>query len=133
MEPVKVVLRYIEGRVLKGFTQNFFPGKDRFHLFSIEKPSGPPTEVFLKDLKAVFVVKTFRGKPGHEEQKNFKEAEKTFGRKVEVVFRDGEIMVGSTLSYDLKKKGFFIFPADSHSNNLKIFLVSSAVKYVRQV
>ena len=33
MEPTKVVARYIDGRVIKGFTQDFFPNKDSFHLF----------------------------------------------------------------------------------------------------
>jgi len=132
MEPIKVVLRYIDGKVLKGYTQNFYPNKDRFHLFSVDRPSEVPIEVSLRDLKALFIVRDFAGDPSYEEQKNFPPGEKTFGRRVEVTFEDGEIMVGSTLGYDLKRKGFFIYPADPKSNNIRAFVLSSAVRRVRQ-
>ena len=34
MEPIKVVVHYINGEVIKGSTRDFFPNKDLFHLFS---------------------------------------------------------------------------------------------------
>ncbi len=34
------------------------------------------------------------------------------GRKVKVLFKDGEVLVGSTMGYDIKRLGFFLFPAD---------------------
>jgi hypothetical protein len=133
MEPIKVVLRYIDGRVLKGFTQNFYPNKDRFHLFPADKSSDLPKEVFIRDLKALFIVRDFIGDPSYDEQKNFSAGEKTLGRRVEVTFQDGEIIVGSTLGYDQKRNGFFIYPADPKSNNIKAYLISSAIKMVRQI
>jgi len=133
MEPIKVVLRYIDGRVLKGFTQNFYPNKDRFHLFPADKSSDLAKEVLLRELKALFIVRDFIGDPSYDEQKNFSAGEKTFGRKVEVTFLDGEIIVGSTLGYDLKRNGFFIFPVDPKSNNIRAFVMSSAIKIVRQI
>ena len=133
METVKVVLRYNDGRVLKGFTQNFYPNKDRFHLFPADKSSDVPKEVFLRELKALFIVRDFIGDPSHDEQKSFPSGEKTFGRRVEIAFQDGEIMVGSTLGYDLKRNGFFIFPADPKSNNIRAFVMSSAIRIVRQI
>ena len=132
METIKVVVRYKDGKVLKGVTQNFFPNKDRFHLFLAEKPSDPPKEIFIRDLKAVFVVRDFGGNPDYKERKEFSGGEKVFGTKIEVAFQDGEVLVGSTLGYDLKRQGFFIFPADPQSNNLRAFVVSSAVKHVGQ-
>ena len=133
METIKVVVRYRDGRLLKGITQNFFPNKDRFHIFLADKPSGPPTEVFIRDLKAVFVVRDFGGNPEYKERKEFGGGEKVFGTKIEVTFLDGEVLVGSTMGYDLKRQGFFIFPADPQSNNLRAFVVSVAVKHVRQM
>ena len=38
---------------------------------------------------------------------------------------DGEVLVGSTLGYDPKRQGFFIFPADPKSNNVRVYIVSS--------
>jgi hypothetical protein len=133
METVKVVVRYKDGNILKGVTQNFFPNKDRFHLFLSDKPSGPPAEVLIKDLKAVFIVRDFGGNPEYKERKDFAAGGKTVGTKVEITFQDGEVFVGSTLGYDLKRQGFFVFPADPQSNNLRAFVVSGAIKNVRQL
>jgi Family of unknown function (DUF6982) len=131
MEPVKVVARYIDGRRVKGFSQDFFPNKDRFHIYSADKPPGEATEVLVKELKAVFFVKDFTGNPIYDERKEYKEGEKSQGRKMEVIFRDGEVLVGTTLGYDPSRPGFFIFPADPKSNNIRVFVVSTAVKKVR--
>jgi hypothetical protein len=131
MEPVKVVARYIDGKRVKGFSQDFFPHKDRFHIYQAAKPSGEATEVIVKELKAVFFVKDFAGNPMHEERKEYKEGEKPQGRKVEVTFKDGEALVGTTLGYDPSRPGFFIFPADPKSNNVRVFVISTAVKKVR--
>jgi hypothetical protein len=52
---------------------------------------------------------------------------------LEITFCDGEVMVGTTLGYDRNRPGFFIFPADPQSNNVRVFVISSAVKKVRQL
>ena len=131
MEPTKVVVRYRDGRVIKGFTQDFLPNKDSFHLFQAEKGSGEAVEVSVKALKAVFLVRDFKGNAFYEERKLYTKEEKPSGRKVEVTFTDGEVLVGSTLGYDPKRQGFFVFPVDPKSNNVRIYAVSSAVKQVR--
>lgn len=131
MEPIKIVARYVNGQIMKGFTHDFFPHKDCFHLFPAGNPNGEAVEVFIKELKAVFVVRDFTGNYQYDERKKYLEGEKPTGRKVEVTFTDGEVLVGSTLGYDLKRPGFFLFPADPHSNNIRVFAVSSAVKKVR--
>lgn len=84
-----------------------------------------------KNLKAILIVRDFVGDPLYEDRKKYVEGEKPSGRKVEVTFVDGEVLVGSTLGYDPKRQGFFVFPADSRSNNIRVYAVSSAVKKVR--
>ena len=133
MELTKIVLRFRDGSVLKGFTQNFFPRKDRFHLMPAERPSGLPIEVSTKELKAIFVVRDFVGNSRYAERKKYLGEEKPNGLKIEVTFMDGEVLVGSTLGYDLSRLGFFVFPADPNSNNIRIFVVSSGVKSVRRL
>jgi hypothetical protein len=132
-ERIKVVVRYAIGRVLKGYTQDFFPNKDRFHLFPTNEPGALAVDVFLKDLKAIFLVRDFAGDPRYVERKKYINGEKPSGRKLEVTFLDGESVVGSTLGYDRNRPGFFILPADPKSNNIRIFVVASAVKQVRQL
>jgi len=131
MEKVKIVIRYSDGRVIKGFTQDFFPTKELFHLTPLDNPSGGSIEVSMKDLKAIFMVVDFVGHPQYRERKKYVEGEKPSGRKVEVTFIDGEVLVGSTLGYDPKRQGFFIFPADPKSNNIRVYVVSSCVEKVR--
>ena len=131
MEKVKVVVRYSDGRLIKGFTEDFFPNKERFHLMPADNPSGGAIEVSIKDLKAIFMVRDFVGDPLYKERKKYMEGEKPSGKKVEVTFTDGEVLVGSTLGYDPKRQGFFIFPADPKSNNIRVYVVSFAARKVR--
>jgi hypothetical protein len=131
MEKVKVVVRYSDGKLIKGFTQDFFPSKERFHLIPAEKTSGGAIEVSMKDLKAIFMVRDFIGDFQYKERKKYIEGEKPSGKKVEVTFIDGEVVVGSTLGYNPKRQGFFIFPADPKSNNIRVYVVSSFVEKVR--
>jgi len=44
---------------------------------------------------------------------------------------DGERLIGYTLGYDPRRPGFFLFPADPRSNNLRIIVVSAAVSAVQ--
>jgi hypothetical protein len=131
MERLKVVVGYSNGKVIKGFTEDFFPNKERFHLFPADIPSGGAIEVSMNDLKAIFMVRDFIGDPLYKERKKYIEGEKPSGRKVEVTFIDGEVLVGSTLGYDPKRQGFFIFPADPKGNNIRAYVVASAVEKVR--
>jgi hypothetical protein len=131
MEKVKVVVRYSDGRLFRGFTEDFFPNKERFHLIPANNPPGGAIEVSMKDLKAIFMVRDFIGDSLYKERKKYIEGEKPSGKKVEVTFIDGEVLVGSTLGYDPKRQGFFIFPADPKSNNIRVYVVSSVVEKVR--
>jgi hypothetical protein len=134
MEPIKVVARYANGTVIKGFTQDFFPNKDRFHVIPADRRPGETIEVFMNRLKAVFTVRDFQGDPYYNEQKAFVKGESASGLKLEVTFSDGEVLVGSALlGYDPKRLGNFLVPADQMSNNTRVFAVSSAVKSVRQL
>jgi len=131
MEPNKVIIRYTIGRIIKGFTQDFFPNKDRFRVHFPDNPLAEPAEVLIRDLKAVFFVRDFEGNPQYNERKKFLPGEKPYGRKVEVTFKDGEVLTGSTVGYEENRPGFFIVPVDPQSNNTRIFAVSQAVEKVR--
>ena len=132
-ERLKFVVRYLDGRVLKGYTQDFYPNRERFHLYLSDNPDAAGVDVSLKDLKAIFLVRDLAGDPRYAEAKKFVNGEKSLGQKIEVTFLDGESVVGSTLGYDRNRPGFFILPADPKSNNIRIFVVASSVKRIRQL
>ena len=85
----------------------------------------------MSDLKAVVFVRDFARDDVFNEQKKFVEGEQPPGRKVEVTFADGQVLVGTTMGYDAQRPGFFFIPADPHSNTLRVFAVSAALSNVR--
>jgi hypothetical protein len=132
MDPVKIVIRFADGRIEKGYSQDFFPNKPAFHLFeNLSKGAANHKEIRVADLKAVFFVKTFAGNPDYKERKRFVEGDPAQGRKAEVDFLDGEVLQGSVLGYDPKGPGFFLFPSDPESNNQRVFVINSAVNKFR--
>jgi hypothetical protein len=132
MDQVKIVVRYRDGRILKGYTQNFLPNKPSFHVHPHD-PGRPREmmEVALEYLKAVFFVKDFSGNSAYQEKKSLPPGKMLQGRTVGVRFKDGEQLVGSCMGYDPKRIGFFLTPLDADVNNLRIFVVSKAVEEVR--
>jgi hypothetical protein len=132
LDPSKIVARYRDGRTLKGTSQNFFPNKPVFHV-KRHGGTGPGdvVEMNIEDLKAVFFVRDFEGNPKHVERKKPAPGERPQGRLIEVICKDGEVIVGTTTGYDPKRPGFFLFPIDPSANNLRVFLVTSAVRSAR--
>ncbi len=132
MDPIKVVVRYADGRIIKGSTNDFFPNKPVFHLHPLEAEAADKgVEINVRELKAIFFVKDFTGNAAYNERRHFADGEKPSGRKIEVTFRDGELLVGATMGYDASRPGFFVVPTDPQSNNLRIFVVTAAVKGTR--
>jgi hypothetical protein len=128
-EPVKVVVHFIDDIVAKGYVNDFYTNRPSFHLYEGITGSSlnQPTQLEMKEIKAVFFVKTFEGNKGYLERKKFIENDRILGRRVEVTFIDGEVIQGSTVDYDPLLSGFFLIPADSNSNNIQIYVVSNAV------
>lgn len=126
----KVVVAYLDGRRLRGCVYDFSPMKDGFRLVEDrDLPQKNVTEISLKDLKAVFFVKDFKGNSKYTESKKIEDGKP--GRRVEVSFFDGEKIAGTTQAYNPNQKGFFLFPADAKSNSLRIFVVNWNVRDVK--
>ncbi len=130
-EGAKVIIRYAHAKaLLKGYTRDFSPNRPDFHLVPADAGDGAePVKVLVKDLKAIFFVRDFAGNRAYTERDEFEG--RPPGRKLEVTFSDGEVMVGSSLGFDPQRPGFFLFPADNQTNNQRVFVVSAAVKTAR--
>jgi hypothetical protein len=128
-----IVARFKDGKLLKGYTLDFSPAKDLFHLISeAEEDKGSTYEVNVEDLKAIFFVKKLAGNKDYREKKKFDEVDSSHlrGLMIKVEFEDGEIIRGKTMVYSPNRQGFFVFPVDPASNNERIYVVSSAVQDV---
>ena len=126
----RIVIRYLDGQLIRGFSGDFHPSNKQFSVWP--NLSAQPDEcrvVHLSRLKAVFFVKDFEGDPSYQERKTFDAPPR--GRKLEITFLDGEVMVGSTMSYQPGGSGFFLLPADPRSNNLRAFIVNGSTRHVR--
>ena len=120
----KVVVRFRDGRMIKGYTHDFNPNREIFHVTETQ-PGEEAIEVSTSLLKAVFFVKTFEGNKDHRSTGDFgvESLKNVPGMKVKVAFSDGEVMYGTTHGYTPERKGFFIFPADKESNNDRAFVI----------
>jgi len=129
----KIVVKYKNGKMLKGVSRDFFPNRDMFHLtLGSLTESGETLEVDVNELKAIFFVKDFGGKKEYNEKKDF-ELLKMLGKKMKVKFIDGEEVWGYVQAYSPESKGFFLFPSDPNSNNVRIYILNKSVQSVNLV
>jgi len=121
------VARFLDGRVLKGTTHDFAPGKTKFHLAPRGGGAAKPVEIEVASLKALFFVHSWEGDPKRVDDNTFDSATGQ-GRRVVVTFTDGESLAGFTVGYAADKPGFFVIPADPLSNNARVFVVNAAIR-----
>ncbi len=125
MELNKVVIKFKNGSIQKGKTNDFFPNKKQFHL---ELLDGRVVIISTGQLKAIFFVKDFEGNKEHKDCYN--DTIIGGGRKIRVRFPDGETIIGFTQGYSSQRLGFFMIPADRGGNNERIFVINAAAKEV---
>ena len=130
-EDIRVVAHFVDGKLLKGTTRDFQPNRPSFHLRPPD--GGEPYEVISTGLKALFFVRDLKGKPQRRNVRGFLSAPgaTTHGKKVVVRFADGEILYGYSHTYSEQADGFFVFPADTSSNNLRIYVFLAATTAVK--
>ena len=125
----KVVARYLDGKLVKGYTFDFGPSQPRFHVFPEPKATGASIQVFLRDLKALFFVRDLAGDPSRQDDQRFSPGQAA-GARVEVRFLDGEVMAGTVEGATTDTPGFFLVPADPGSNNLRVYVLATAARAV---
>jgi hypothetical protein len=128
MTQSKIVARYNNKQVIKGYSNNFFPNKLFFHL---ETSSGDSHRIDMDKLKAVFFTKDFEGDKDRKD--DYSHEVRGAGRKMRVEFNDGEVVIGYSLAYSEDRQGFFLTPADVNGNNERIFVLNDSSKKVEFV
>jgi hypothetical protein len=130
--PGRAVARFADGRVLKGYA-DFDPARPCFRLLPAESREAAPVEVAVRDLKALFFVRSYDGDPDRAEVKDLYQPRPPGTRKVCVQFADGEELVGYTRQLDRHPQGLFFTPLDPRSNNLRVFAVFDAIDSIRRL
>jgi hypothetical protein len=122
-----VVAGYKDGRRVKGVTLDFLPTREAFH---VQIEEGDVIEVLVRELKSVFFVRDLVGNSEVRHRNAFDPTAALSGRRIRVVYYDGEELVGTTQGYSAERHGFFVQPADKRSNNQRIFVVASAATQI---
>ena len=79
----KVVARFNDGRIVRGYTKDFDPSRAHLHVLS-DLRDGKSTIILLSDLKALFFVRDFAGDPIRLDDKFFSQTPN--GDRIEVTF-----------------------------------------------
>jgi hypothetical protein len=130
----KLVAHFKDGAVARGFSRDFRPEGDVFHLMSWDGEITSSRKIHVDQLKALFHVKTW-GRPRRhgERRKEFPsppapvEASAPLNSRTIVEFFDGEEIWGYSDGYHAPTPGFFLTPVDPEDNNRKIFVVRSSL------
>lgn len=128
----KVVARYRDGRTIKGASLDIDAGRPICH---VRTPEGKTVEVQLKDLKALFFVRSLEGNSAHVEDltPDPQDPRSRGARLVALKFEDGEVMVGLTIRYPPNRPFFFILPVDPKSNNIRTLVNREAIASMEAV
>ncbi len=127
-EPQKIVIHFLDGRLLRGYGKFFFRGQQSVRVLDLRRR---PVRVRLQEVKAVFFVRRLRGRKDYHEGKRFTLRSPRFGRKVAIRFKDGEVLRGRALDYRPEDKGFYLQPSDPKSNNEMVFVPITALRRVQ--
>ena len=128
----KIVVHAKDGTIHKGVTHDFNPSEPAFHMLPAEG-GGVPFSLRLDDLKALFYVRDYAGNREFQARKEFGETAEDRRRAI-VEFEDGEEIRGVLgEGADGDGPGFFFFPADENDNNIRIFVIRSAMREMRLV
>lgn len=122
-----------DGQVIKGFSRDFHPERESFHLVLRQGQVASSQEIQMVELKALFHVKTWgrrdrhRGSVPHFPDGDVNRPMEGTYVKTVLEFYDGEKILGYTRDYDPNRPGFYLIPADPEDNNAKIYVLNSAL------
>jgi hypothetical protein len=114
-----------------GTTWDFSPGKDVFHLRPVDAAHGStPLRINTRELKLVAFIHDFAGDPRARLTGPFRRIHHHHGNVVRVTFTDGEVLVGTTATYQPGRPGFFVEPVAENANEERIYVPAWATQDV---
>lgn len=122
----KMVVRFSGGETMSCFGDNFIPGEKEMMVKDLDERIHT---IDLNSVKMVCFVRHFVT----DSQNTHRMPEKMLfqavpGRKVRIVFQDGEVLEGITSVRNKPSVGFFLTPLNPNSNNINIYANPAAIK-----
>jgi len=118
----QIVVRYLDGRMLKGTPASWDIEGDGFGLLPRDALPGSNEEIYVSfsDLKAVYFVRDFDGQIG---KKIVSPATQMHGVHMLLTFHDKEKIEGYTSqAYSATSARFYFFPADQTGNTISLLV-----------
>jgi hypothetical protein len=125
----KLVVHFKDGRLIKGTSFKLDPRTKGFYLLLRQTSDKMQEEVYVEfaDLKAIFFVKNFDGKP--LEDQTVRKEYVPEGHEITVRFKDGEILEGFALGgYIDSSERFYVDLRSGKDNNYAALVERLAVK-----
>ncbi len=128
----KVVIHFLDGHVLNGYSDNFFPAEGQ--IMVLKAMGEEVVTVTLAEVKVVCFVRTL----APQQKERSREPQRLLyqavpGRHVSVVFKDGEHLEGVASLNEKPVRGFFVTPLNPQSNNVQIYVNPEAMARFRFV
>lgn len=123
--PRKAIVRTRDGQVHLGFVAKKALGPK----FAILNRQAEEVPFNLRDVKAIFFVKDFKGDPSYEEIRFLNKQKASPAVWVRLKFFDGETLEGrieNNVSL-LLSGGFYLWPSDSETNNECAYVSKAAL------
>ena len=131
MEKRKVIIRKVDGEILKGYAEHSLdPVNGKESSVTVTSLTEELITVPKSEIKALFFVRKFSGNKEYSEVKFFESQPRIDGLWVRVYFFDNEAIEGivaNTMNF-LIEDGFYLKPPDPNSNNRLMYVVKSALK-----
>ncbi len=129
MFEARVVVRYMNGQILAGWGDQFFPMETEI---MVKDQLDEIHRIPLNQVKLVCFVKQFVSDSSITHRSTSKVIYDAIpGKTVEMVFTDGEKMSAKASLNTIPKGGFFVTPANPNSNNVSMYVNKGALKSFR--
>ena len=127
-ENEKVIAYFKDGTLVKGRTSDFIPTADTFR---VQEEKGAIAVVEMRKLKAVYFVNDFTESQAYRGMSSSSgEGLNGLGRRLEIKFKDGEILRGMALVTYVGRRGFFLAPCESCSPIQKVFILKDSLEHL---
>lgn len=125
-----VVGQYRDGRVVRGYTNDFSSARAYLHVSPT--PFGDETKfVSMIHLDALFFLPSVQTSKTEEREAFEYAASATRGRRIAMTLPDGTEMLGTTLTYSRDGSGFFVRPVDQQTGATRVFVTQSGIRNIR--
>ncbi len=128
----QVVGKYRDGRLIRGYTNDFSPRNPYLHISPTPYAEGSEF-VSMINLDALFFGRDAQPKEGDDVEPSGPDVVPADGRKVAVPLPNGTEMIGSARSYSRNSSGFFVDLLEENSGTLRVFVTAGGVRSIRFV